>query len=186
MPNWADNRLRIEGIPERIEELRNFMTHEENGVTHPFRFENILPTPQDLVDRSSPNRKDPDEMTAKHGAPDWYEWNRRHWGTKWSLDPDDIVVMDTGSNTAFELSFNTAWSPPDGVVKALSEKFPDLLFKLRSCDPAMNWDYQLTVQGKDPFDVAIFEEVEGQYTNETREFFGHEEWEDEEEEEVNT
>lgn len=58
----------------------------------------------------------------EHGAPTWYEWSIKNWGTKWSLQEGNVLVNDC------ELSFDTAWSAPLPIVAALSKKFPDVEF----------------------------------------------------------
>ena len=46
--------------------------------------------------------------------------------------------------THSKLTFNTAWSPPEGVVAKLREKFPDLHFnvsmmnQMRNCGVLLN------------------------------------------------
>jgi len=51
--------------------------------------------------------------------------------------------------------------------------FPTLTFELRSCDPAMDWDYQLSVCGDE------VSEIETDFNEEAKEYWG---WEEEEEE----
>ena len=53
------------------------------------------------------------------GCLNWYDWNRKHWGTKWNayeskLDGD-------------VLRFETAWSAPHPVLEALSSATPKAL-----------------------------------------------------------
>ncbi len=54
----------------------------------------------------------------KYGAPTWYEWNCKNWGTKWN----SIDAYMNGDS----ICFYTAWSPCSPVIKALSEMFPDV------------------------------------------------------------
>ena len=39
------------------------------------------------------------------------------------------VGIDVQDYDTLEISFNTAWSPPEGVVEKLREKFPELSFQ---------------------------------------------------------
>ncbi|MFV2028642.1 hypothetical protein [Neisseria sp. S1] len=57
-----------------------------------------------------------------HGAPGWYDWRIRHWGTKWNAD----CCYISRSDGLLEISFETAWSPPDGVYRAICAAYPDL------------------------------------------------------------
>ena len=47
-------------------------------------------------------------------------------GTKWDADMHDIEYQDS---EILELTFNTAWSPPEGVMEKLREKYPELSFQ---------------------------------------------------------
>ena len=59
----------------------------------------------------------------KYGAPTWYEWGIKNWGTKWNAygyqDGEDY-------SKAKELRFNTAWSAPHPILKKLSQMYPDI------------------------------------------------------------
>ena len=50
------------------------------------------------------------------GEPSWYEWRRRHWGTKWNAYETNIVDSDT-------IVFKTAWNPVPTVIKEFAERF---------------------------------------------------------------
>ena len=40
-----------------------------------------------------------------------------------------MLGLEVSDYDSLEISFNTAWSPPEGVVEKLREKFPDLSFQ---------------------------------------------------------
>ena len=63
----------------------------------------------------------------EHGAMTWYDWCCYHWGTKWNAY-DFIISENPNSN---QLVFHTAWSAPQPVIQALSEKYPDVIFTLK-------------------------------------------------------
>jgi hypothetical protein len=52
---------------------------------------------------------------------DWYEWNIAHWGTKWNRDPECVCAHDEGTQT-LTIRYRTAWSPPNSLLKYLSEE----------------------------------------------------------------
>jgi hypothetical protein len=56
----------------------------------------------------------------------WYHWCIDNWGTKWEADITGFEVQDYDT---LEIEFQTAWSPPEGVVRKLREKFPELSFQ---------------------------------------------------------
>ena len=59
----------------------------------------------------------------------WYDWRVQNWDTKW--DCYDVVVTDDDPDCT-EIEFNTAWSPPEAICRALREQYPDL---------AVSWFY---------------------------------------------
>jgi hypothetical protein len=63
----------------------------------------------------------------EHGECNWYGWACENWGTKWAAYSQDEVDART-------IKFDTAWSMPEPVIRALSEMFPDNEFRLRWAD----------------------------------------------------
>ena len=56
----------------------------------------------------------------KYGAPTWYEWTNKHWGTKWNAygyDGGCGLIEDN------KISFETAWGSPKELIQKLSEKY---------------------------------------------------------------
>ena len=71
----------------------------------------------------------------------WYNWNVANWGTKWNAnevwhDRTDNGQVEQG-RTAY--SFDTAWSPAEPVVLALSKMFPTLHITHRYCEGGMGY-----------------------------------------------
>ena len=62
-------------------------------------------------------------VLAETGYSSWYEWSVINWGTKWLVDCVD-VIDDT--DTHMDFVFETAWSFPEPIFRALGEKFPEL------------------------------------------------------------
>ena len=54
----------------------------------------------------------------------WYNWRVHNWGTKW--DCYSMEMDDTDMPHGFEVTFETAWSPPEEVCTAIREQFDDL------------------------------------------------------------
>lgn len=57
---------------------------------------------------------------AKTGYWDWYAWSNAKWGTKWNASETNI--------SRDELTFDTPWSCPSPIFKALAEKYPGVEF----------------------------------------------------------
>ena len=53
----------------------------------------------------------------------WYDWRVQNWDTKW--DAYDVEVVDDDPEN-MEITFNTAWSPPEAICSALREQYPDV------------------------------------------------------------
>ena len=86
----------------------------------------------------------------EHGAPTWYEWRNRYWGTKWN-------VCDKGlSEGPHEIRFTTAWSPVYAIAGALSEKYPGVLFPIEGADefcPSV-FDKVMYLNGEEVAEIA--------------------------------
>lgn len=69
------------------------------------------------------------ENQEKYGAPTWYDWRCEHWGTKWNSCQAELASAD---DTELVYHFDTAWTAPDPVMKALTEKYPDITATMQS------------------------------------------------------
>ena len=136
MPNWCNNRVNLSdnGNTEQFDRLVKIL----DG---PNPFNEIFPMPDF---KTIPNEKgelpvkevhknDKGEIVCEtYNFPDgknddrWYHWCVENWGTKWEPDMYGNELSDYDS---LEITFNTAWSPPEGVVEKLREKFPELSFQ---------------------------------------------------------
>lgn len=63
----------------------------------------------------------------KYGYVDWYDWSYAKWGTKWNAYQQELVKEKA-------VSFQTAWSTPEPIIKTLSKKFPEVLFHIAYAD----------------------------------------------------
>ena len=128
MPNWCSNDLVITGTEEQIQGVKEHL----DIVDGYWDFNKIFPCPPQLLNSKAPASKDAAVVhTEKYGAPDWWHWCNGNWGTKWSvnIEVDDLVDFEGGSR--WFLAFDSAWSPPVGVLKKLFEKFPKVNFFLK-------------------------------------------------------
>ena len=74
-----------------------------------------------------------DELKAKYGADNWYDWCNNNWGTKWdachaAIERVPYVIAGPDSKDRVEISFDTAWCAPEQVIHALVRKYPNLNF----------------------------------------------------------
>ena len=138
MPNWCYNRIRIDADSDQVEKLKEIHDIFEK---YDDPFNQILPIPDF---KNIPNEKGElpklEQMKTPSGEiawetynfPDgrnddrWYSWCVDNWDTKWEPDMHEIVYEDS---EILAITFNTAWSPPEGVMAKLREKFPDVSFQ---------------------------------------------------------
>lgn len=124
MPNWCSNRLFVSGPSEDVERMRREVRSSKDVV---FDLEMILPTPRDLMQGQG-----------------WYDWRVSNWGTKWDVDD---AQMERISSNELEYSFESAWSPPSSVIKALGVNFPSLKFSLSYDEPGAGFIGRLEIEG---------------------------------------
>lgn len=62
----------------------------------------------------------------EYGALDWYDWCCDNWGTKWNASGTICYGK--------EISFETAWALPVGVLTKLSEMYPNRVFHVNYAD----------------------------------------------------
>jgi hypothetical protein len=67
-------------------------------------------------------------LINKYGADNWYDWNRKNWGTKWNSYDGDI---DHDTNT---IEFCTAWTLPDPIFAEMAKLYPDLHFHIETLE----------------------------------------------------
>tara|TARA_B100001175_G_scaffold258624_1_gene227155 strand:- start:2413 stop:2901 length:489 start_codon:yes stop_codon:yes gene_type:complete len=59
-----------------------------------------------------------------HDDDRWYNWRINNWGTKW--DCYSLKIDDTNMPDEFEVRFETAWSPPEGICNAIRGQYDTL------------------------------------------------------------
>ena len=64
------------------------------------------------------------ENIKNYNFPQWYDWCVENWGTKWNVEDDIDVVYDKNIDE-YDISFQTAWSVPTGIVEKYSELCED-------------------------------------------------------------
>ena len=137
MPNWCSNEVEIYGKEEDIAKFVDecFTDFKDTQVLD---FAKVMPEPDYDKPKKDGTHNDGVQTEFKWEMPDWWTWRNDNWGTKWNLVPNhdgdltkyDVVGQDDGY---IQLVFDTAWSPPNGIYEAITEKYPDL---------DINWFYR--------------------------------------------
>jgi hypothetical protein len=146
MPNHCHNRVTFcsSGIDTdesraQIEKIRK-MFDDENIFTQIIPepdWPNIPLTQKDSSNWLHPKRGEVGELPVKSEEPfvtyrfastdksddRWYDWRLANWDTKW--DAYDVEFVDEDPDQ-FEVTFNTAWSPPEAICNAIREQYPDV------------------------------------------------------------
>jgi hypothetical protein len=65
------------------------------------------------------------ELIRRFGVDNWYDWAIKNWGTKWGTY--DVAQRESKTGEA-NFSFQTAWSPAEGLWIKVSADFPTLEF----------------------------------------------------------
>ena len=141
MPNWTYNRVRVRGDDsEKIQEVKKLFEGENpfhalipepdwkvipltEEYAKPYSFSDPRGEIGELPVQPDPNTKGWDcPKFASTGRQDdrWYDWRNRYWGTKWPACDIEITQDD---EDFLEVTFNTAWSPPEPIVRALRSKY---------------------------------------------------------------
>jgi len=73
---------------------------------------------------------------AETGYTDWYDWANKEWGTKWAprFEHNDPELDEEHEQVS--MYYETAWSPADGLVSKMSERFPNLVFEVSVTEEA--------------------------------------------------
>ena len=132
MPNHCVNFLTLTGIYEDVEALLKHVQSSERK----FCFSTIVPYPEKFQKLDDASEKWEKENPGKwHGRPvDGFnsggiEWCYKNWGTKWNAYATAGPAFEGGEQKPGEhctvhLIFETAWSPPIPVMKAMAKTFP--------------------------------------------------------------
>jgi len=145
MPNWCYNRITVYGDEKTEAKLKEIEAIFEKS--DPFNqifpipdFKNI-PNEKGELPKLEQHKNDKGEIVWEtFNFPDgtnddrWYHWCVDNWDTKWEPDMHDIDYEDS---EILAITFNTAWSPPEGVMAKLREKFPDVNFQCFYDEPGM-------------------------------------------------
>ena len=142
MPNWCYNRVTAYGDEDKLKKIEKIFESKTP-------FNDIFPMPDW---KNTPNEKgqlpkieqhkgkDGEVIFETYNFPDgrnddrWYDWRLQHWDTKWEASEIEFECDDSEILT---VTFDTAWSPPEGVIRKLREKFPDVSFSCFYDEPGM-------------------------------------------------
>ena len=118
MPNWCSNYISVRGTNQA--EIKRLADAFDAG-----EFCNaVIPLPEILKDTTSPVQQGEEEIAEARrkacGYTDWYSFQTSRWGTKWDISSQEECHRDE-DGLGFSGGFDTAWSPPIGVIEQMVE-----------------------------------------------------------------
>lgn len=136
MPNWCSNSLLITGSKTELKKIAQFAVVKNKDNEDELNCEAIIPTPAELNEENPSGEKEAKNLN-KYGVKNWFDFRVQKWGTKWAPIIESIVLDDIDDEDGGKLSlvFNSAWTPPDGIIGKLATMFPKCQFKLYYFEP---------------------------------------------------
>jgi hypothetical protein len=145
MPNWVRNYVSVSGSEEDIAKFRETANRPApNGI-----MEDGTLTYEENSNRTISfwNFIEPENKETYFSGQNWYDWNCDNWGTKW--DACDTEVVEGETKTTLTYTFDTAWSIPEPIFRAMVVKFPTLDFDFES-EEEQGWGATYTSSDGDP------------------------------------
>jgi hypothetical protein len=118
MPNWCSNYISVRGTNSA--EVKRLADAFDAGEF----CQAVIPVPAVLRDITAPTQESDEaaaeQRKAETGFDNWYDFCVNRWGTKWDISCQEECDRDE-DGLGFNGGFDTAWSPPMGVVEQLAE-----------------------------------------------------------------
>ena len=148
MPNWCRNRVTVFGKEEDISKISDIFSDTKSIFNRIIQSPDWKRLPNEKGEfpklEQMKNPKTGEVMWETYNFPDgknddrWYHWNIQNWGTKWDVTADSVEI-ELEDSEMLEVSFDTAWSPPEPICKRLREMFPESSFSWFYNEPGMEF-----------------------------------------------
>ena len=138
MPNWCECELTVKKSANwnsqvSLDELRQALSGERNGEFTALDENKLIPYPEKFAKM--------DENGDKGFNSGGYEWCIENWGTKWGFCYVNLLVKPESLFYTFE----TAWSPPEPLIRKMGELHPEFIFTLKYYEGGMGFKGELVV-----------------------------------------
>jgi len=116
MPNWCENEVNIYGTKEQLQTLVDEVFTEvpalDDNTKLVLDYNKIIPEPEDIGEN-------------------WWGWRTSNWGVKWDLvsgspENSDVEIYLDSNDASIHMMLLTPWSPPEPIVTALRERYPEI------------------------------------------------------------
>lgn len=161
MPNHCESDLYISGPVDKIKEFVEFAKGKDPNFDEGAELSahSFIPYPKKYLDLDIAA-----EEWMKNNNNDWfhrpkdgfgsggYDWCCDKWGTKWNFyslkHKGGWKDLDKRKKGKGEISytFQTAWSPPIPVIKAMAKRFPELTFDIRYFERGQTFSGQIVFE----------------------------------------
>ena len=128
MPNWCDNSFRVSHSDPK--QITRFVDAFKRGEL----CNEFIPVPEELKG-SVADGKTNEALVEATGYSSWYDFCVNEWGTKWDLGGDDGYIDH--DETSAQGSFQSAWSPPMGLMVVLEQE--GFTVEFMYYEPGMNF-----------------------------------------------
>lgn len=146
MANYCASRLVVSGDPAEIKKFKEKAASGEEV----FDIAPFAPVPEELAAESAPqyDEEKATQFTERYGAPDWYSWSVKNWGT--SRRPHESVLTNDEEDS-LEYEYMTAWSPiGDSMLLRLSLDYPGLHFEMMYAEQSSGfWGMRTFANGEE-------------------------------------
>lgn len=174
MPNWVTNTVTVTGEPVEIDKFKQTLARpypqQKTAPSENDKYRNTVEGEWEIPDEPqeefafwniiAPPEEHWEQYFGVHGWSDgeergknpwnWYEWNCRVWGTKWSASDCCVVDEAAGSVT---YHFNTPWDTPRGIWQALADQYPQLNIFVRYQEE-QGWGGELVIENEDIMQIS--------------------------------
>ena len=159
MPNWCSNSITISGSTETIktlwEDAQDNWRNENYGL-----LDAMVPMPEALKGTTSPCEANED-LVAKYGASNWYDWAASNWGTKWDISDEGLEYVDNEDGTSQIVGwFDSAWSPPVEAYNKFLDDMDGASIEATYHEPGMDFLGEY-IDGDDHFYDGLLELIDG-------------------------
>ena len=150
MANDCENTLYIEGTEEEIFSfIKENASQDETGEKVFFTFTASIPV----------------QLKEKDN---FYDWAVENWGTKWDAEvEEDWEYHDLMA----QISFITAWCPPEEYIVTISKLYPNLTFTLQYVEHGLQFCGDIVANNGVSYNTDLdYENVYGVFCEECDDF----------------
>lgn len=148
MPNWCSNSIVITGDKDKIKKIKRVLKSMDTKNDNIGIFQ-VLVGKDDNVSESQ-----------FHGGA-WYQHNLDRYGCKWDTNWDDSNI-DIEGDECITMSPQTAWSPPEGFCRLLSQQY-GVDVRLEYSEPGCDFAGKLFISADGDEESESYGYLEGLY-----------------------